>query len=59
MEEPSVKMTIRVLESWHKNLKVEAALRGTTIAHIVKVAVDEYLRNHPREEESRNGQASR
>lgn len=59
MEEPNIKMTIRVSESWHKNLKVEAALRGTTIARIVKVAVDEYLKNHPREEESRNGQAAR
>jgi hypothetical protein len=41
------KMTILVPTNWHKNLKIEAALRGTTIKDIVITAVDELLKQNP------------
>lgn len=45
-------MTIRADEDWHRMLKVEAVLRDTTITNLVREAVDEWLKNHPRGDRS-------
>lgn len=41
------KMVIRVPEEWHRYVKAEAALRGTSISKLVRNAVDEWLRQNP------------
>lgn len=44
------KLLIRVPEDWRRQVKAEAALRGITISQLIRTAVDEYLKQHPREE---------
>jgi len=51
------KMAIRVPLDWHRRVKAEAALRGMTVSRIVRVAVDEWLASHPREEEGHGKEA--
>jgi len=41
------KMVIRVPEEWHRYVKAEAALRGTSISKLVRNAVDEWLKDNP------------
>ncbi|MCL6479974.1 MAG: ribbon-helix-helix protein, CopG family [Peptococcaceae bacterium] len=43
------KMAIRVPEEWHRQVKAEAALRGTTVSKLIRTAVDEWLKQNPRE----------
>lgn len=43
------KLTIRVPEEWHRKVKAEAALRGTTVSKLVRQAVNEWLKHNPRE----------
>ena len=52
-------LAIRVPDEWRQRLKVEAALRGTTMAKLVVRAVDEYLERNPVREASTNGEESR
>lgn len=43
------KLTVRVPEEWHRQVKAEAALRGIAVSKLVRMAVDEWLKGHPRE----------
>lgn len=43
------KMAIRVPEEWHRHVKAEAALRGTTVSKLIRTAVNEWLKQNPRE----------
>ena len=53
----SVKMTILVPKDWHKQLKVEAAMREMTITDIVKISIDEWLiRNSINDDQGENTQ---
>jgi hypothetical protein len=44
-----VKLTFLTPEDWHQRLKLEAVLRRTTATKIIIDAVDEWLKNHPRD----------
>jgi hypothetical protein len=44
-----VKLTFLATEEWHQKLKLEAVLRRTTATKIIIEAVEEWLRNHPRD----------
>lgn len=53
--EMETKLTIRVPEQWHREVKSEAALRGTTVSKLVRTAVNEWLKLNPREAQKQNG----
>jgi len=53
------KMTIRAEESWHRKIKVEAAMRGITVSWLVRTAVDEWLERNPIKEANQNGKEKR
>lgn len=50
------KITIRLPLPWYRKLKSEAALRGLTVGRLVQLAVDEWVKNHPVEEEDEHGE---
>jgi len=41
------KITIRVDGAWRRRVKAEAALRGLTLAELVRRAIDQYLDQNP------------
>ncbi|MEW6771862.1 MAG: plasmid partition protein ParG [Bacillota bacterium] len=45
-------LSVRVNPEWHRRVKAEAALRGITLAEMVRKAVDEWLERNPRKGEA-------
>lgn len=44
-------MSVRMEEDFRRKIKAEAALRGMSMAELVRQAVEEWLSNHPIEKE--------
>jgi len=43
-------MSVRMEEDFRRKIKAEAALRGISMAELIRQAVEEWLENHPRTE---------
>ena len=44
-------MSVRMEEDFRRKIKAEAALRGMSMAELIREAVEEWLENHPIEKE--------
>ena len=43
-------MSVRMEEDFRRKIKAEAALRGMSMAELIREAVEEWIKNHPRTE---------